>query len=222
MTRSPRIQAAGTRLLVGAFAASLLMITGCRAQATGSPEDLRRAYLDAVRRDDPAAAYALLAPETQARISAEAFAERWKSDRAELEAQLDASKQAKAPVVLEGRTTHPGGRELRWTEVGGRYLVVNGLPGVPSTLTPEATVRSFLAALRRAPVSSIEALIAPELSERVIAAWADRADAIEEALQRPGSIEIGEEYERAVLRYGVGGLIVLERAEGGWRIVELR
>ena len=211
-----------------ALVASVIAIavaSGCRAKATSTPHDLTVAYLDAVEHDDPDAAYDLLSAETKARISREAFKERWERNVDELETDAEAARSMSAEErepVMEGRTTHPGGRSLRWTRVGGEFVVVSGLPGIPATLTPQSTVRAFIAALRASPAGHIEGLVTPQLAEAVSENWAAKADAMEEALERPGAIEHTADYERAVLRYGVGGVVVLEQTSRGWRIRDLQ
>ncbi len=203
----------------------MLLALACGPRHTATPDDLRDAWAKALRDDDPEKAWALLSPGAQAQIGKEAFLERWTRDREDHRAQLEAHEKfdpaADEGVVLAGRTTHPGGAELRWVEVEGDYLVLAGLPTSAWTMTAESTIRAFISALRRASDGSLEGLVAPELRERVSDAWSERADAIEAALEVPGSLELSSEYDRAVLRYE-GGAVVLERTESGWRVFDLR
>ena len=133
----------------------------------------------------------------------------------------DRRLDAAATAVVEGRTTHAGGRELRWILIDGRFYVRDGLPGMPSTMPAESTIRAFIEALRKAPRGDFEALVQAELIDRISESWGARADAIELALETPGALELSQDYSRATLRYGKGGAITLERTEMGWRVLEL-
>jgi hypothetical protein len=198
---------------------------GCAKGRTQTPEELRDAWAHALEHDDVDAAWKLLSPEAQSQIGKEAFAERWRSDAAERKDQLAAISEldkAASTAVIEGRTTHAGGRELRWTLVDGRFYVRDGLPGLPSTMTAESTIRAFIEALRRAKRGDFEGLVQAELLDGLAESWATRADAIEEALETPGALELSQDYGRATLRYGKGGAITLERTEMGWRVSDLR
>lgn len=212
-----------------ALAAALLMgstgLSACAAGAKRSPEGLRDAYANALRADDPDAAYALLAPEAQARTSIEDFRARWakNSDRHEpaLTAirELDDDRQA---AVLTGTTTHAGGVVLRWTHTSAGFLVVDGLPGVPDTSTPAATARALIAALRSISSTQLERILAEDMLERLGEDWNARAFAIEAALEDPASLSYSPDNSRAVLRYAGGRTITFEQTSLGWRVAELR
>jgi hypothetical protein len=110
---------------------------------------------------------------------------------------------------------------LKWAKVGDRYLIVGGLPQLPDTSTPAQTIRSFLAAVRTADLTAVETLLASELLGKISEDWEARAGAIEEALERPGSVELSAELARAELRYDAERAITLEQTERGWRITAL-
>lgn len=198
---------------------------GCAAGAKRSPEGLRDAYAAALRSDDPDAAFALLAPEVQARTDIEEFRKRW----AESDAQHDAALEAIAKIdddrktpVLTGTTTHEGGVMLHWTYTSLGFLLVDGLPGIPDTSTPAATARALIAALRAVSDAQLERVLSTEMLERLGDDWSARADAIEAALEEPGSISYSADNARAVLHYGAGRAITFEQTVQGWRVAELR
>ncbi|MFO7562682.1 MAG: hypothetical protein R6X02_08550, partial [Enhygromyxa sp.] len=64
--------------------------------------------------------------------------------------------------------------------------------------------------------------LATDMLERLGDDWNSRADAIEAALEEPGSLSYSADNARAVLRYGGGRVITFEQTTGGWRIAELR
>lgn len=205
--------------------ALVLTSTACAAGAKRSPEGLRDAYAAALRSDDPDAAYALLAPEVQARTDIEEFRKRWKQSESQHEAALKAldelDEDRQAPVMT-GTTTHPGGVVIHWTHTNQGFLVVDGLPGIPDTSTPAATARALVAVLRGISSAQLERVLATEMLEQLGEDWSARADAIEAALEEPGSLSYSADNSRAVLRYGGGRAITFEQTTGGWRVSELR
>lgn len=205
--------------------ALLALNLGCAAGAKRSPEGLRDAYAAALRADDADAAYALLAPDVQARTSIEAFRERWKSNAAQHKTALEGINKIdddRENAVLTGTTTHEGGVMLHWTHTSLGFLVVDGLPGIPDTSTPAATARALVAVLRGVSDIQLERVLATEMLERLGEDWSARADAIEAALEQPGAISYSADNSRAVLQYGAGRAITFEQTSSGWRVSELR
>jgi hypothetical protein len=202
-----------------------LASTACAAGAKRSPEGLRDAYAAALRADDPDAAYELLAPEVQARTDIEDFRTRWAASKEQHETALKAldelDEDRQAPVMT-GTTTHEGGVVIHWTHTNQGFLVVDGLPGIPDTSTPAATARALIAVLRGISSAQLERVLATEMLERLGEDWSARADAIEAALEEPGSLSYSADNSRAVLRYGGGRAITFEQTTGGWRVAELR
>lgn len=212
-----------TRGLWLTLLASTLALGACATKAARGPEQLRSAYADALRRDDPDAAYELLSAQAQARVSREVFRERWRSNASERKHQLAAIKKLDADLqkpVLAGVTTHEGGRMLHWAHVEGRWLVVDGLPGTYDTSTPASTIRGFVRALRTMDFSGVATLVDPELAAQLREDWTSRAERIERALAEPDRLDLSLDLSRAVLRYGQTEQITLEQTDGGWRIVD--
>ncbi len=199
--------------------------SACAAGAKRSPEGLRDAYAAALRADDPDAAYDLLAPDVQARTDIEEFRARWAKNKAQLDSQLGGiaklDDDRKAPVMT-GTTTHEGGVVIHWTYTSQGFLVVDGLPGIPDTSTPAATARALIAVLRGISSAQLERVLATEMLERIGEDWSARADAIEAALEEPGSLSYSADNSRAILRYGGGRAITFEQTTGGWRVAEIR
>ena len=206
------------------LAALLAALPACRHAGARSPEALRDAYAQALRRDDPDAAYALLAPSVQATTTREAFRARWKAAAGERAAALTALTdlpKTHARPIPAGETVH-GDTVLTWMEVGGRYQIVQGLPGLPDTSTPAQTIRAFLTALRAADLHTLEALVDDDLAARLRDDWNRRATAIEALLGQPGAIEFSSDMQRAVLRYEPGRALTLEQSAAGWRLTALQ
>lgn len=203
----------------------LVLLGGaCRTGGARSPEALRDAYTQALRRDDPDAAYALLSPELQAATSRAAFRARWRAQTAERKAALTALATLPAAhqaPVRGGQTVH-GEHVLAWAEVAGNYQIVGGLPGLPDTSTPAQAIRAFLAAVRRADLHTLEALVSDDLAGRLRDDWQRRATAIEALLDQPGALEFSSDMQRAVLRYEPGRALTLEQTTAGWRLTALQ
>jgi len=205
--------------------ALVLAVPACRApRSARSPEALRDAYAQALRRDDADAAYALLSPELQAATPRAAFRARWQAqavERAEAQTAIaDLPPALRAPVA-GGQTTH-GAHVLTWAEVAGHYQIVAGLPGLPDSSTPAQAIRSFLAAVRSADLRHLEALVSDELAARLRDDWGRRAALIEALLDQPGAIEYSSDMQRAVLRYEPGRALTLEQSPAGWRLTALQ
>lgn len=205
--------------------AGLALVGGaCRTSGARSPEALREAYAQALRRDDPDAAYALLSPELQAATSRAAFRVRWKSQGAERKAAATALAALhplyRAPIG-SGQTVH-GKTVLTWAEVAGTYQIVGGLPGLPDTSTPAQAIRAFLTAVRRTDLHTLEALVSDDLASRLRDDWERRATMIEALLDQPGALEFSNDMQRAVLRYEPGRALTLEQTTTGWRLTALQ
>ncbi|MBK8265947.1 MAG: hypothetical protein IPK80_32040 [Nannocystis sp.] len=203
------------------FALLPALILACRPSAPRTPEALRAAYADALRRDDPDAAYDLLAPELQAELSRERFRGRWSaspSDRALQLAELEALDPGRRPAILGGTTAHQGGVVLRWAEVASEYKLIAGLPVSPGTATPAQAIRAWIAAIRAADSARLEALLTEDLRARITDDWRERVDQIEARLAEPGALELSPNGETALLRYAPGRALVVVQSAAGWRI----
>lgn len=205
--------------------AALAGLAACGHRQARSPTRLRDAQVAAWKADDPAAAYALLSPELRAATSYEEFEARWKEDAAEHQAAVEQAR-ALPPALSEpihgGTTVHPGGRVLTWTEVGDELLVSDGLPGRPDTSTPAQAIRAFITAVRRADLQEVRAVLGDTLIDAIDEDWSARVDAIEDALEEPGGLELSADLRRAELRYEDGRAVTLEQTPQGWRITGLR
>ena len=212
------------RLLAPLLALFFAGTFGCKRATTPSPEKLREAQLAAMKADDPEAAYALLSADVQARVPKAEYVKRWKDlkqERAALLAAAASIPEAEATAAYEGTTVHEGGRVLHWTRVDDRYLLLDGLPGRPTTATPAEAIRSFLSAARATDLSRVRALLSEDLAASLAEDWRARVDAIEQALEDPGAIEVSPDGQRAELRYEADRAVRLRQTPAGWRITAL-
>ncbi len=201
-----------------------VMLASCSRVQHRSPEQLRESYLKALPGDNAKTAYAMLTPEVQAQVPFDEFEARWKAEAAERQSRSQTARTLppEDTVGLRGGTTaHEGGRVLTWSELGGVYYVTSGLPGTPQSTTPAQTVHALIAAVREADLGGVRALLGDTLADALSEDWQARVDAIEEALDRPGSIELSPDLRQAELRYDTGKALTLEQTPAGWRITAL-
>ncbi len=201
---------------------ALPFAAGCKPNPRRGPEQLREAYLDALEANDPDAAYELLAPDVQARVSREEFRARWESQADERAKLIEQGRSVETDPIMSGTTAHPGGRVVRWVEVDGQFVIASGLPGIPDVSTPDATVRALIAALRARDEHALVGLVEEELLAETREELEIRLEAMEDALTSPGAFDYTPDMMRAVLRYARGRSIVLERGEDDlWKIVAI-
>ncbi|MCA9713078.1 MAG: nuclear transport factor 2 family protein [Myxococcales bacterium] len=203
---------------------AVALLSGCAGKIR-SPEALRSRYADALRRDDPEAAYALLAPEVRETTPYEEFRERWKAqatERAQILESMDGAGKREQTAVHGGETVHEGDAILRWVKVDGGYQIVDGLPGMPNMSTPAASIRSLVAAIRASDVSVLTLLLGEDLTTIVHNEWKRRADTLEALVRKPGAIEYTPDMRRALLRYEPGRALTLEQSEYGWKIISIQ
>ncbi|MBX7078933.1 MAG: hypothetical protein K1X88_07075 [Nannocystaceae bacterium] len=207
---------------------ALCVLAACRGggRELHSPAAVRAAYLDALAKDDPKAAYALLAPQLRRRVPYESFAARWRADAAERAAIVEAARASskgrdRVAVARRATTVHEGGVVLHWAKIGKQWYVVDGLPGDPRASTPAEAIRGFLAAIARAELGGAQRYLSDELAGRMREDFAARVDAIEAALEVPGAIELSDDLSRAQLRYEPQRVLTLEQTPRGWTITGL-
>lgn len=207
-----------------ALGLACLMIVACATRGPRSPEQLRGAYADALEKNDPRAAYALLDASVRSTLPFETFETRWNENAKRHAASARAIRELPEdlqPALAEGTTVHSDGRILHWAKSDGRYYVTDGLPGSVETTTPAQTVRALIAAVRRTDMSSIRQLLGEDLAARIGDDWTARAEAMEAALDRPGAIELTADLRRAELRYEPSRILTLEQTPAGWRVIGL-
>ncbi len=203
---------------------AVAILASCSRAQHRSPEQLRESYIEALPGSDAKSAYDMLSPQVQAEVPYADFEARWKGEAAERKARLQTAR-ALSPedaVGLRGGTTaHTGGKVLTWSELDGVYYVTSGLPGTPQSSTPAQTVHALIEAVREADLGGVRVLLSDRLAEALAEDWQTRVDAIEAALDRPGSIELSPDLRQAELRYDTGKALTLEQTPHGWRITAL-
>jgi len=169
-----------------------------------------------------------MTPEYRERVGEEAFGERFSAHRQAASDRLEAARAAGwgEPELL-ARLDAGTGATVRLTNVGGRWLLADGILAEYAQDTPRRTLHSFVRALERrrwdvllrfVPTSLQGDLDEPALQHYVESTSADVA-AMLERLRRHLDGPIQQEGDRAVLSYE-GFEFEMRREPGGWRVVD--
>jgi len=194
-----------------------------QAPSIASPEELRKAYAQALVDDDPDQAYALLSPELQTLTPRSEFRKNWKArakERTTTLQEINLTNDLHQDESLVAKTWFQG-RQLIWKYMDGEFWLVGGLPQFADTSTPEGTLRSLVAALRKVDLRPLEYVFSDTLHHELHSRWRTRADDIETALNERNRLQLSETQKRAVLHYGVNRSITLQRNDKQWRIIRM-
>jgi hypothetical protein len=225
MARSRSVAAVGRRVAVAvgrrvavavAAAVAAAVAGGCAAPKAPGPGDTLRAFVAAVERDDPRAAWLLLSTETRAHLREDDFRVRWKSTRDEQRAEAAALSRALAASRVHERAklTRTDGRSvgLAREPAGWRLLAVRATDVYPAT--PEEALRRFVDALERRSLDGLLGLLSDPLRGLVERELADRLAGLKAVLSRP----IGVEGDHARIQYGQRFHMDLVRDPAGWYV----
>ena len=189
---------------LGAFAAWLLL-TVCTVACTPSRHDVPlaqtlRAYRQALRNNQAAAAFGLLSNQQQSGQSIDQFAMQWDASRVERAAQL-ALLDAAQPLGQQVRETAgmssivygtrigfasasaPSGELVLSATASGRWRIASAGLLAPDTATPEAALRNLLAALDQRSFSAVFRLLSAPTRQAVEEELRERAERLRSALQ---------------------------------------
>jgi hypothetical protein len=203
-----------------ALLAPFLLGWGCAH--TRGPEDAARAWIAAVDRDDPAAAYALLSTEVQREVPKEQFLERWRANREAARMESPALRQGiQGGAVKEARILYGEGL---WAELalerppsGATWRLLDvPTPRTPHVTTPERALEVFIQQLSGRDWDAISKLMTPATREAVDKDLRERMRELKEA----GKIEING--EKGHVRVGRLELILERTPQGDWVVVGLR
>ena len=206
---------------------AMLALFGCAHRtpasraATADPEPAIAAWRDAIAKNDPHAAWALLAAPLRARIHAEEFALQWKAAAADLSAQEEALHQAHAARRASGELTD--GRAWPLMRDADRWRVASPHPFEPGGDTPEDAVRRLIAAVDARDFDAVVALLAEPLRTTIEQALGDRVSRLKTALRRGGIEAAGgpsASGSTARLRYDPRYHLDLVQENGRWRIAD--
>jgi hypothetical protein len=201
---------------VRALAVVAVLLIGCAHRRTPlDPEPTLAAWRDAIARNDPHAAYALLSSSLKARLKEADFALQWKATQADLSAQEEALHAPHPLRAAAGETDDGRAWPLVRDPAGWRIAVVRPLE--PGGDTPEDAVRRLVAAVEAHDFDAVLALLAEPERALLEQALAERVARLKAAL-RKGAIEATGNTAR--LRYDPRYHLDLVRENGRWRIAD--
>ena len=206
--------------MMGLVGLALTFAPGC-GSASGrmeTPETALARYQQAVQEGDVDAAYALLAEETRATVSAGAFRQLMADNRAELGEQAAALGPAiGAGVPARAEIALASGEKVVLMLEDGRWSLAGGVLSAPALSTPLDSVRALRRALARRSLPGIERVLARQTR-------ADLADEIDRLLSETADeldLQVEEQGNSARVRTTGGREITLVRESGEWRVVEV-
>jgi hypothetical protein len=208
-------------LLVLALACvSLLGLGACAHRAP--PADAVRAYLRALDRNDPDAAYALLSEETRREVSREQFAAHWRenhdaarADAAALHEGLSHGVAQDARIVYGDGFAVPATRDAVPAPGGWRLSEVPSAH-VPHAATPEEALAAFQRQLAAHDWEAMSRVVSPGTREAVERELRERTSALAD---HPGLEVTGD---KARLKLGRFELVLEKTASGEWRVVGVK
>lgn len=202
---------------------ALVTLSGCAGSAAvAEPEATLRAFVDASRRGDTAAAYALLDEGTRARVSLADFEAAREANREELDAAVGALAQrdAEGALGIDAQSEVPlgeGDPVLLHLEQGV-YRLDGGFLTLVAPRTPEAAVLALRQALRAGSLPLLLRVLSRRTRAEVEAELAELLALTDDALE----IETDSTGDRATIRLGTDRAIDLVREGGEWRVDDIR
>jgi hypothetical protein len=198
---------------------ALFWLVAC-APRLARPEDAIAAYLAAVERDDPNAAYALLSREARRELSREQFLLAWRDNRDDARAETAPIRDAlKGGAVPEARVLYGDGFAARLAQdppPQGWRLADVPRASAPHAATPEEALATFVRQLTSQDWSAIARLVTPATRDAVERELRERTALLGEGPK----IEVTGERARIRLpRFE----LELERLPGGeWRVAGVK
>lgn len=203
----------------GLLTALLVLAIGCAgASAVTPPQATVDRYLKAIDAGNADAAYALLSEQRRNEIDLAQFKARFTDTRAELTeraAQLrDTGQRAQAEATVELQN----GETVRLVLERGQWRIAAGLLDATSLRTPVDAVRTLRQVLLRRDLAGLLSLLTRD--ERT--SWEAALGRIIESTADPLDWETDIRGDEATVRTTGGGVILLRRESGRWRVQDIR
>lgn len=175
-------------------------------------------YLKTIDAQDSAGMYALMSPERRQGVSAEQFQQRVTDTRAELAESARRIRDTGAPAEGSAVVTLRDGETVRLVLEDGQWRIAAGLLDAAALRTPVEAVESLRRVLMRRDLAGLLMLLTRE--ERT--GWEAAFGRIIESTADPLDWETEIRGDEATVRTTGGGVIVLRRESGRWRVQDIR
>ena len=205
---------------------------GCTATGGGPALPASRSaltgYLDALRKDHPAAAYGLLSTSLKQSLSIEQFSKQWQAmpqeravQAAQLRTLLDGSS-LQAALRRSASYALPTGGQLLLVPVSqqssARWVLTDGDLQTLVAKTPEAALRQLIVAVEQRNYSALLRLLTASERQSLESELRERLDRLRATMAKQPPVEVTG--DRARLLYDPRFFIELKREADGWRISE--
>ncbi|MCC6751196.1 MAG: hypothetical protein IT371_26325 [Deltaproteobacteria bacterium] len=191
--------------------------SGCAAGPARGPQDALRRYVNAIRDDQPQAAYALLDENTRRLMTQNEFTARWKTLRPEL---LTQASQVRArvdqPFPITAKLNYPGGTRAQLRFAEGAWRIDGGVSVALQSGSPAEALKAFVRAVEQRSYEAVMKLLARSVRESVERDINERLTKLKEAMK--GEIEVNG--DRARLQYDPRYKVELVNEDGQWRIAD--
>ena len=208
-----------------ALLALVLVIAACGGPSGPSSPAATgvRAYLNALKGNNPRAAYGLLSSQTRKKVSFDEFALQWKQsekERAWQIKELETSLKGNPDVGERARVSFSDGKIVPLERDGNRWLLESELVSRSRTKRPRDAIRVFADALSSRDVNALMRVLTQRRREGLMKQIGGFATGLNKRLT-----EKMEEYpDRAELHWDENGIryrIVLRKEDEEWRVDDI-
>ena len=181
------------------------------------------AYLSALKRDDPRAAYGLLSSATRKKVSYDEFALQWKQNPKERKWQIEAierSLEGNPDVGERARVTFSDGKIVPLERDGKRWLLETELVSRSRAKRPRDAIRVFSDALSSRDVGALLGVLTQRRREGLM----KQIGGFVTGLNKRIHDKMDEYPDRAELRWDENGIryrIVLRKEDDEWRVDDI-
>lgn len=182
------------------------------------PQPTVERYLKSIETGDAASAYALLSTQQREHLTAVQFKARFDDTRAELTERAQQIRETGATAEAEATVELDNGETVKLVLEDGQWRIAAGLLDASSLRTPVDAVQTLRRVLLRRDLAGLLALLTRE--ER--ASWEAALGSVIESTADPLDWETEIAGDEATVRTTGGGVIVLRRESGRWRVQDIR
>lgn len=200
---------------------ALIAILSCACASSVpvvAPQPTVERYLKAIESGDADAAYALLSDERRAQVNASQFRERFEDTRAELTERAERIRSTGTNAEAEASVELDDGDSVKLVLEHGEWRIAAGVLDASALRTPVDAVQTLRRVLLRRDLTGLLSLLTRE--ER--ATWEATFGRIIESTADPLDWETQIRGDEASVRTTGGGVIILRREAGRWRVQDIR